>query len=227
MIDQFLAAVAPHSCCSCGEVGSELCEGCKHNIISERFSACVGCLRPTSGDNLCLSCTDFKAEAVWCVGSRQAELKALIDSYKFDAMRSASRPLAELVLAVLPVLPEGTVVTVVPTTAAHNRERGFDHMERIGREVARLRGLPFSPLLHRKTGGTQHFKTKRERLKAARGAFEVIPGEMPEHVLVIDDILTTGATMRAVLEKLKAAGVTSLYGVIIARQPLDESADLW
>lgn len=227
MIDKLLAFVAPHSCCGCGEVGSELCEGCRYNIISEGFAGCVGCLRPTRGDNLCANCTDLKAEAVWCVGLRQAELKALLDTYKFTSVRSASRPLAQLLDAVLPPLPEGIVVTVVPSASAHSRERGFDHLERIGRELAELRGVPFLPLLRRKTGGTQHFKTKKERLDAAREAYELLATRVPDKVLLVDDILTTGATMRVALNLLSDAGVETLYGAIIARQPLDESSDLW
>lgn len=221
MIDTFLSLVAPHSCCGCGEVGAEICEGCKHNIINEGFSVCVGCLRPTSGDNLCDRCTEFPTIAMWCVGWRQDELKSLLDRYKFEAVRSAVIPLVEILDITVPTLTEDTVVTIIPTAPAHSRERGFDHMVLIGREFAKRRKLLFRPLLKRTTGGTQHFKTKKERLAAAQSAFELVGDELPEAVLLIDDILTTGATFRAGLNILQGAGVVSLYGAIIARQPLD------
>lgn len=208
-------------------MGSELCEGCKYNIVSERFSVCVGCQRPTRGDNLCDGCVDFPATAVWCVGWRQTELKSLLDRYKFDAVRSASLPLARLLDATVPSLPSDTVVTVIPAASSHCRERGFDHMLLIGREFARLRGLTFQPLLRRKSDGTQHLKTKKERIAAARSAFELVGSDLPEKVLLVDDILTTGATFRAGLHLLRSAGASSLYGAIIARQPLDESTHLW
>lgn len=227
MIDRLLTLVAPHSCCGCGEVGSEICEGCKHNIITEGFSVCIGCLRPTRGDNLCDSCVDLPAAALWCVGWRQDELKKLLDRYKFDAARSAASSLVELLDATVPSLPIDTVVTIVPTVQSHSRERGFDHMLLVGRGFAKRRKLRFEPLLHRSGGGTQHHKTKRERLEAAQKAFQPISTVLPEKVLLIDDIFTTGATFRVSLKLLQAAGVSSLYGAIIARQPLDESAHLW
>lgn len=227
MIDALLSLVAPHSCCACAEVGVEICEGCKHNINSEGFSVCIDCQRPTLGDNLCDSCTDFPTTALWCVGWRQTELKDLLDRYKFEAVRSAYLPLVELLDAKVPKLPGDAVITIVPTAPAHTRERGFDHMALIGREFARQRNLTFQPLLRRTTGGTQHFKTKKERLIAAQKAFQLATTDLPEKVLLIDDILTTGATFRTNLNLLREAGVASLYGAIIARQPLDESTHLW
>jgi ComF family protein len=227
MIDDLLSYVAPHSCCGCGEVGVELCEGCKHNIIAEGFSACVVCMRPTSGDNLCGRCDEFPADVLWCVGWRHNELKSLLDRYKFEALRSAYQPLVDLLDAVIPPLNDGVVVTVVPTSASHSRERGFDHMTLVGRGFAKRRGHEFQSLLRRTGTGTQHFKTKNERLVAAQNSFERVSAKAPERVLLIDDIFTTGATLRANLDLLQGAGTTSLYGAIIARQPLDESVDLW
>jgi len=119
------------------------------------------------------------------------------------------------------------IITIIPTAPAHSRERGFDHMALIAHELAKRRRLRFRPLMRRTGGGTQHFKSKKERLVAAENAFELVSDDLPEKVLLLDDILTTGATFRAGLNILHGAGVSSLYGAIIARQPLDESAHLW
>ena len=226
MIDTLLSYVAPHSCCGCSELGMDICDGCKHNIISEGFSVCIACMRPTSGDNLCGSCNDYPFDALWCAGWRRTELKALLDRYKFDAVRSASLPLAELLDLVLPIIPPETVVAVVPTAPSHRRERGFDHMERVARAFAKRRQLTYVPLLKRASNGTQHFRSRRERLVAAEGAFVFAAKSAPACVLLVDDILTTGATLKTNARLLREAGVETLYGAIIARQPLAASADL-
>lgn len=179
------------------------------------------------GDNLCSDCRDYPFDALWCAGWRKAELKALLDRYKFEAVRSASSPLAELIDLVLPALPPETVVAVVPTSSSHRRERGFDHMERVARAFAKRRELTFSPLIKRTSNGTQHFRSKRERLVVAEGTFELAAASLPATVLLVDDILTTGITLRTNARLLREAGVETLYGAIIARQPLDVSADLW
>ena len=178
-------------------------------------------------NNLCSNCREYPFDAVWCVGWRKGELKVLLDHYKFDALRSASSPLVELLDLTLPELPGGTVVTVVPTAPSHRRERGFDHMELVSRGFAKRRGLTFSPLLKRTSNGTQHFRSKHERHMAALAGFELSRKSLPAKVLLIDDILTTGATLKANARLLREAGVETLYGAIIARQPLDESTDLW
>lgn len=227
MIDTLLSFVAPHSCCGCLELGTELCDGCKHNIISDGFSVCAACLRPTHGDNLCGDCKDYPFDALWCTGWRKAELKTLLDRYKFEAVRSAAVPLAELLDLTVPALPSTVVVTVVPTASAHRRERGFDHMERIARMFAKRRNLTYVPLVKRVGNETQHFRSKRERLAAAEGTYELAVSSLPMTVLLIDDILTTGVTLKTNARLLREAGVETLYGAVIARQPLDVSTDLW
>lgn len=138
-----------------------------------------------------------------------------------------AQTLASLLDAVTPTLPADVTVTVIPTAPIHIRERGFDHMALIGKEFARRRGLGFRPLLYRMTNDTQHFMSKKQRYEAVRSAFGVADTLVPERVLLLDDILTTGATMRAGLQLLADAGVAERYGAIIARQPLDDSPDLW
>jgi predicted amidophosphoribosyltransferase len=97
-------------------------------------------------------------------------------------------------------------------------------MAYIGRSFAKRRKLRFQPLLRRTSGGTQHLKSKKERLTAAQNAFELISDDLPMRVLLIDDVLTTGATLRANLNLLQGVGVASLYGAIIARQPKEKES---
>lgn len=226
MIDRLLSTLAPHSCCSCGFVGEILCDLCKNDIISDPFSRCIDCLRPTLQSNLCTTCrSKGYFDDAWCVGARSDSLKKLVDVYKFSATIAAYETCAELILERLPVLPAAITVLPVPTASAHRRVRGFGHMELVARCIAKERGLPSSQVLQRTDNETQHFKSRRERLKLSVKSFQV-DHDVPEVILLIDDIYTTGATLRACAQVLRSHGAKQIFVAVIARQVLDEGDDL-
>ena len=227
MVDQLLSVVAPHSCCGCGNPGLILCDSCKNDIICEPFSACLVCLHPTIDDNLCKTCRHKTGvERGWCVGAREASLKYLLDRYKFDSAKEAGRKCVELLQQRLPLLPEDLVIVPVPTSPTHRRLRGFDHTLYLARILAAQRKLAWSQLLIRRDNETQHFKNRVERLKHPTKSLEV-RGRVPQSVLLVDDIYTTGATLGACVQKMREAGVKRIFVAIIARQTLDEMSDLW
>lgn len=160
------------------------------------------------------------------MASRQGPLKTLLNRYKFDAARGAADVIVELLDARLPVLPSELLVTAVPTAPANRRIRGFDHMERIAKQLARRRGLEFRATLVQTSNDVQHFKTRKERL-AVSGIEPLSTRLLPENILLIDDIFTTGATVQSCVSCLQEKGVQNIYLAIIARQPLDETRDLW
>lgn len=226
MVDQLLSLLAPHSCCGCGNLGSLLCHNCKYDIEYEAFERCLVCLTPTASSDLCKLCAkQLSIEAAWCVGTRTGALKALLDRYKFDSAKEAGRIAAELLKARLPPLPGDTVVVPVPTAPAHRRSRGFDHTLDIAKGVSRRRRLPFRSVLARHNSEMQHFKSRADRLNLAGNGLEV-RGGVPERILLIDDIYTTGATMSACVKKLRGAGAKHIYVAVIARQTLDATSDL-
>lgn len=227
MVDRLLAVIAPHSCCSCGNLGLLLCHNCKNDIIYDPFERCLVCLKPTADSSLCnVCCTGLGVEGGWCVGIREGALKGLLDRYKFNSAREAGYLCADLLDTSLPLLTDDVVVVPVPTSPAHIRTRGFDHTGLVANAFARKRGLLYKPLLTRRSNDTQHFKSRSERLAAAANSIEVTM-TAPPTVLLIDDIYTTGATLGASCLELQKAGVKHIFVAIIARQTLDESSDLW
>jgi ComF family protein len=195
MLDTLLSVVAPHLCSGCGEIGATFCDNCKYDISVEPFSQCVLCDKPAASG----VCNDHKVafNQAWVVGIRNGALQRLIGGFKFRNMKSAGRELAQLLHARLPVLPLSVVFVPIPTTSAHIRERGYDHMLLIAYELGRLRGLPVEILLQRNNSLTQHHANRRQRLVQAESAFR-LSGEIdPRKIyIVIDDIVTTGATIQ-------------------------------
>ena len=161
----------------------------------------------------------------WSVGVREGVLKELLDRYKFDAVREAGPACGSLLDAVVPPLPPDVVVVPAPTSPAHRRVRGFDHMYDVTRSFARRRSLKSRRLFVRKSSDTQHFKNKAERLAYTGQDLKLIGG-VPSTVLLVDDIYTTGATLGACVRILREAGANQVFVAIIARQTLDDMSDL-
>lgn len=221
ILDKLLAHVAPHYCCSCGEIGGLLCDSCKYDIISEHINACLFCGRLTSVAASCKYCRS-SVERTWCAGERGGGLEALINRYKFEYAEAAYGPLGELLLACLPELPDETVIVPVPTVRAHIRQRGYDHTLLLARYVARARGLALAQPLERLTATVQRGADRKTRRLQAEAAFRTRAELQPSiPYLLIDDVATTGATLRYAAKALKGAGATVVWAAAVARQPLN------
>lgn len=222
MLDSLLEYIAPHHCYGCGKTGALLCDNCKYDITSELFSACVACGRNVPGVyGICSACKVLYDRA-WCIGERKEVLRGVIDHYKFMNSKAAYRPLAELLDACLPVLPKNTIIVPVPTVSSHIRQRGYDHMHLVARKLANIRKAPLSTSLVRITSTKQRGATASTRQKQARRAFSWEGGADSEATyLIIDDVVTTGATLTYAAKTLKDAGATDVWAAVICRQPLD------
>lgn len=154
----------------------------------------------------------------WCIGERAGPLKVILDTYKFRSSKEAARHLVDIVDATVPILTGATVVPV-PTASQHRRVRGFDHTELIAKDFAQRRGLSCSQLLEQQSGEIQHFKSKKERLQAAEKSIQSIRSA-PRHVVLIDDIMTTGATVRTCVKRLHEAGAEQVDIILVVRQML-------
>lgn len=222
MLDALLSLTAPHHCSGCGQIGTLLCHNCKYDIISEPFSACVACGRGISGRNgLCASC-HLPYERGWCVAPRRDQLQRLINSFKFTNAQAAYRPLADLLHEHLPELPSTVRIVPVPTVNAHIRQRGYDHMLLIARRLGRQRRLRVDTSLQRATNTMQRGTGKRQRTQQAKVAFTCPQLLDPDAIyLLIDDVITTGATVKYAAQTLRDAGASTIWVASISRQPLD------
>jgi len=160
------------------------------------------------------------------VGERTEVIKRLVGDYKYFSAREAGKVLARLLDARVALLPPDTVVTTVPTIAAHIRERGFDHAALMAKAFARQRGLAYYPLIKRRLNTSQHQLNKKQRLKLAHETFYIDGTDVPASILLIDDIITTGATLQACAAVLRESGAQQVFIAAVARQPLDETSHL-
>jgi predicted amidophosphoribosyltransferase len=135
---------------------------------------------------------------------------------KYGKKRSNARSLADIVVEA--VGWDGfacDVVTWAPTTARHQQERGMDHAELIARHVGVLLVLPTKRLLRRVNTVSQTGLDRDERLISPE--FVARPLGRHRNVLIIDDVVTTGATFRAAIQAIVAVGALSVVCVAPSR----------
>ena len=190
----------PCYCKGCGKIGSAFCRCCIFNNLKENPPIFT------------VFDPDFKL--IFACGSRVFVLKKLILDYKFRARRHFSKDLAlYLFLAVSREFPKflrnrgGMVIVPLPTIRKHIRERGFDHIGRLARDFSEISGVPVLPLLSRANSAVQVGSSAKKRLEQAKGAY-IIDSKVdfnPEsHFILLDDVWTTGASMRAARDVLEA-----------------------
>ena len=222
-IDQILNVAAPHICKGCGAAGATVCERCIFNINRQDFTNCVNCGRRTiQPSNLCKDCVKkLKFDQIFAVGWRRGVLQSLVDDFKFNSERASAKLIAQLLKQHLPDLPKGCAIVPIPTILPHIRQRGFDHAKLIAKELAKICQTKVEPnLLIRQNNIVQHELKAGQRKAAAKNAFSINPKiRIPENILLIDDIWTTGSTMVAAAELLKKSGVKTIIGAVVAVQP--------
>ncbi len=186
---------------------------------------CAGC--GAAGIALCAPCRATLTPARLVVGEMRIAAAALYDGPLRAAVLALKRgeraylaPLAALVAAQVP--PGATLVPVV-TTRRRAAERGFDQARELARRAAGPAGAALADVL-RKRGRAQHGRDRDARL-AACGRFRVCPGvSLPRTAILVDDVVTTGATLRDAAATLARAGVAVAGAVVIAHAPLRETS---
>lgn len=203
MVRRSLEFLFPPTCPGCGTPGSPFCAACvQRSLRVERFE-----LRGASPP-----C------AVLTLGRYEGPLRAAILACK-RGRRDVARALGELLAERFAGrLGADTLLVPVPTSSGRRRARGFDQSAVLAAILAARAGVPVRRALGREVRRpAQHGRTRAERLADAQGRFRV--GAVPhgERIVLIDDVVTTGATLRDGVRALRAAGATIGGAIVLAR----------
>ena len=160
-------------------------------------------------------------DQVYAFGAHEGTLRKLIHIFKFEGVETLRGPLGALLAQALPRETSFDAVVPMPLHWRRRWQRGFNQSELLAREVARRWHVPVADVVRRKKAtAPQAGLTSSQRRKNVQGAFEVKKGRRLKgmRLLLIDDVLTTGATASACARALKRAGASQVTLLALARR---------
>lgn len=215
----------PQWCVGCGKEGCLICPSCYRSLPRIMPPICPKCGKPQSSGTLCPG----------CIG-RQTEIDGIRSPFRFDGvvrqaihqlkyrnLRTLSVPLSELLKDYLVANPvPGQVLVPVPLHPKRIRERGYNQSSLLAHKLGKLINLPIVDdclIRLRPTPPQARTSTVAERQSNVARAFSCRDHRLQDkQVLLIDDVSTSGATLNACAIALKAAGATSVWGLVLARE---------
>jgi len=235
--DGFLNLFYPEECFICSSPVARrqdcgLCDDCRRKVLSLRIEGarCPSCGAPLPGfadasGSLCLECVRRPPpySGARSFGYYSTEMRQVIHELKFGGRRPLVKLLAPLMAEVFFQSwrrEDFDLITSVPLHSARRRERGFNQAELLGRELARVVGLPEMRTARRATATqSQVGLSDAQRLENVRNAFSCThTGRVAgKKVLLVDDVMTTGATVASTAGALIDAGAEKVSVLTAAR----------
>ncbi|HUR16090.1 MAG TPA: ComF family protein [Candidatus Limnocylindrales bacterium] len=217
MLKVALDLLLPPKCPGCGTEGEAICAGCR-TLMQRRLDEPAGVpiglpTRQPAG----------LVQLEWCC-PMNGPARAAIHALKYDGERRLVDQLSKLMAARWRVAGIGGELLVpVPVHAARRRERGFDQAELLARQLGRELHLPTAYALQRAAKTAAMHKLGRDAREAnVRSAFAVAPRHAAavnqRWIVLVDDVVTTGATLSGCARALYEAGASAVSALTLARE---------
>lgn len=226
----FLDILFPPHCVTCKKSGSVLCPSCFAQIHPLSSPLCQGCSTPLATyarSGLCERCqrTPSGLSGLRAVGTYHEPLRGCIVALKYDGNTRLAEPLGHLLAQTY--LSSGFRVDVfvaVPLHQERYQQRGYNHSQLLAQSCTAQLGIPLADnlLIRHRATPAQVGLSADERGQNVAGAFLCPPAFTTGALLgrsigIIDDVCTSGATLRACAEPLFAAGALAVWGLVLAR----------
>jgi ComF family protein len=209
----------PKRCTSCGRLGSVACSVCLDLLAPLTPQRCPGCQRPSRMGIPCSACRDRVAMDRLIAATSLTEVsESFIYALKYRGIRELAEPLAVRLCDLVQVRPDmaslfgsNPLVMPVPLHSGRLRERGFNQSELLAHRIAAFSAMPLvtgALIRKRATGQQVRTASKAERRENMQGAFTVTDAAAVtgRDVVLVDDVVTTGATLEDCARALKEAG---------------------
>ena len=212
-----LDLVFPLRCAGCGRGEWPFCSVCREALAPITPPVCARCGRPwVEAVARCRDCPPAPIASARAPFLYEGPVRSALYRLKFSGWRAVAQALGAAMAAIDD--SGAAAVTWVPLGRRRRAERGYDQSRALAQVVGSRLGVPVLPLLRRVAEtDPQARRAARDRRLAMRGAFEVRARPPPGRLLLVDDVLTTGATAAECAAALRRAGTESVSLLTAAR----------
>jgi ComF family protein len=217
---QAIDLLFPPACVGCGDLGARFCSDCIAKSVQVRGDVCVLCgKRHAAGSDACGRVDWLDQVHAW--GMHRDPLRKAVLGLKYQGNLALGDALCQLLFDVVRHAGlQVDLVAPVPLSAKRKRERGYNQAALLARPLALGMDWSYLPGVIARTRDTesQVGKTLKQRRENVSGAFTARPSLVTgKRVLLVDDVLTTGATLDSAASALKQAGATEVSAVVVSR----------
>lgn len=223
MLSSFLGALLPQNCCVCGACGSEsiVCGECRQDLpYWNGAQACPVCAQWTAAGEVCGQCLGEPPafDRVAAVFDYAFPVNRLVQALKYRHRLALAGYFAGMI-AGKGIHIDADVIVPMPLHARRLRQRGFNQAVELARPLGRAlkRPLVLHGVVRHKAALPQEGLSRAERRRNVRGVFSCRDSFEEKSVLVIDDVMTTGATLDALAAELKRHGARRVEALMLAR----------
>lgn len=209
----------PKICALCSKPGEFVCSDCT-KLLPPAELRCIVCSRKNPLGVTCNGCLKTNGPFLALAPFKyEAQAKGLIHLFKYDDITSLKNFLAEKICPLIKKIGryQSYCVTYIPLASRKYYRRGYNQSKLIAECIAESLEVPLTDLLMRVDAHQSQAltRTKKERLENIKGAF--VPKERSaEYVILVDDVITTGATMREAVKVLRRSGAKQVVCVSVA-----------
>jgi len=211
-------------CLGCGSPGTRLCISCAQKV-PRTHQRCIGCQKTNPNGMTCWECSEqwHLHRVLSATSYRHSLVKRAIKALKHQYDRSLVRPLALRLLTALhnAHLPHNPLFVPVPLHIRRKRWRGFNQAAHLAQEASDITLMGYAEPLKRVVDTAPQEKTlgRSERMDAMSNAFEVVDSAVirGRHIILVDDVCTTGATLNACALALLKSRARSVTALVIAK----------
>lgn len=207
--------LAPKYCFGCHKRNTFLCSDCAFQT-AHTPDCCLYCAHPT-GIGICRSCTKKTGltKIYWHGRYQNPTLRTLIHAYKYRGARDIAKDIAPLFTTFIRDLPQDATLVSIPLHPKRLKFRGFNQSAELARNIATCTKRKITGPLIRQTNTPPLARrdSKKQRQRIIHNAF-TIASPPPKRVILVDDVATSGSTLREAARTLKNAGAEEIFAVI-------------
>ena len=220
ILSRAVYALAPSNCLRCGELGDDLCAACRSFAIISKVPSCFRCNALSENFSTCGKCRKYTPiRRAYIASHYDGVIKDLITRLKYHNAIDNARIIGSLMSE--SVVDKYDAVVPVPTSAKRYRQRGYNPSLEIARSVSDIIGTKCIDGLIRFGNTRQVGADRQQRLSQLEGMIGMKSRKANKlngaKVLLVDDVLTTGATLSESAKTLKEAGARYIDAVVLAK----------